>query len=151
MGRGAGSSDRQGGRGGQGICRAPAESLIESGRFVFDVTAEPLSDVEVCFRGGKRTTFAHSEVFPFLEPRNAPNVQVVVRWVMSNRAIQFLNDWVNEHVKPIPYPAHLAEARRLAKECVADAKKQGISKKGTGRGLRPGFSERAKGRAGHSR
>src|SRR5262245_6483251 len=74
-------------------------------------------------------TDAHSEVFPFLEPRNAPNVQVVVRWVMSNRAIQFLNDWVNEHVKPIPYPAHLAEARRLAKECVADAKKQGISKK----------------------
>ena len=65
----------------------------------------------------------------FLEPRNAPNVQVVVRWVMSNRAIQFLNDWVNEHVKAIPYPEHLAEARRLAKECVADAKKQGMSKK----------------------
>ena len=38
----------------------------------------------------------------FLEPRNAPNVQVVVRWVMSNRAIQFLNDWMNEHVKAIP-------------------------------------------------
>jgi hypothetical protein len=32
---------------------------------------------------------------------------------MSNRAIQFLNDWVNEHVKAIPYPEHLAEARRL--------------------------------------
>jgi len=29
----------------------------------------------------------------------------------------------------MPYPEHLAEARRLAKECIADAKKQGISKK----------------------
>ena len=48
---------------------------------------------------------------------------------MSNRAVQFLNHWVAEHVNAIPYPAHLAEAQRLAKECVADAKKQGISKK----------------------
>src|SRR5712692_2404078 len=31
MGRGARSSDRQSARGGQGIYRAPAESLIESG------------------------------------------------------------------------------------------------------------------------
>ena len=48
---------------------------------------------------------------------------------MSNRAIQFLNHWVTEHVNAIPYPEHLAEARRLAKECVTDAKKKGISKK----------------------
>ena len=48
---------------------------------------------------------------------------------MSNRAIQFLNHWATEHVNAIPYPEHLAEARRLAKECITDAKKQGISKK----------------------
>ena len=46
---------------------------------------------------------------------------------MSNRAVQFLNNWVIEHVNAIPYPEHLAEARQLAKECVADAR--GISKK----------------------
>jgi hypothetical protein len=40
---------------------------------------------------------------------------------MSNRAIQFLNHWATEHVNAIPYPEHLAEAQRLAKECVADA------------------------------
>ena len=48
---------------------------------------------------------------------------------MSNRAVQFLNHRVAEHVNAIPYPAHLAEAQRLAKECVADAKKLRISKK----------------------
>ena len=48
---------------------------------------------------------------------------------MSNRAIQFLNHWATEHVSAMPYPEHLAEARWLAKECMADAKKQGISKK----------------------
>jgi hypothetical protein len=46
---------------------------------------------------------------------------------MSNRAIQFLNHWATEHVNAIPYPEHLAEAQRLAKECVADAQKAGIS------------------------
>jgi hypothetical protein len=46
---------------------------------------------------------------------------------MSNRAIQFLNHWATEHVNAIPYPEHLAEAQRLAKECVADAKEAGIS------------------------
>jgi hypothetical protein len=46
---------------------------------------------------------------------------------MSNRAIQFLNHWVTEHVNTMPYPEHLAEAQRLADECVADAKKAGIS------------------------
>ncbi len=46
---------------------------------------------------------------------------------MSNQAIQFLNHWVTEHVNAIPYPEHLAEAQRLAKECVADAEKAGIS------------------------
>jgi hypothetical protein len=46
---------------------------------------------------------------------------------MSNRAIQFLNHWATEHVNAIPYPEHLAEAQRLAKECVADAQKAGIT------------------------
>jgi hypothetical protein len=46
---------------------------------------------------------------------------------MRNRAIQFLNHWATEHVNAIPYPEHLAEAQRLAKECVADAQKAGIS------------------------
>ena len=48
---------------------------------------------------------------------------------MSNRAIQFLNHSATEHINATPYPEHLAEARRLAKECIADAKKQGIGKK----------------------
>jgi hypothetical protein len=55
--------------------------------------------------------------------------------VMSNRAIQFLNHWATEHVSAMPYPEHLAEARRLAKECIADAKKQSISKKELEEGL----------------
>jgi hypothetical protein len=46
---------------------------------------------------------------------------------MSHRAIQFLNHWVTEHVNAIPYPEHLVEAQHLAVECVADAKKEGIS------------------------
>ena len=45
---------------------------------------------------------------------------------MSNRAISFLNDWATEHVNAIPYPDHLAEAQKLAKECVADAINAGI-------------------------
>jgi hypothetical protein len=55
--------------------------------------------------------------------------------VMSNRGIQFLNHWATEHVSAMPYPEHLAEARRLAKECIADAKKQSISKKELEEGL----------------
>src|SRR5215471_12772347 len=42
---------------------------------------------------------------------------------------RLLNHWATEHINAMPYPEHLAEARRLAKECIADAKKQGISKK----------------------
>lgn len=48
---------------------------------------------------------------------------------MSNRGVQFLNHWIIEHVNAMPYPEHLAEAQQLAEECVADAKKEGISKK----------------------
>ena len=48
---------------------------------------------------------------------------------MSNRVMQFLTDWATEHVNAIPCPEHLAEAQQLAEECVADAKKLGISKK----------------------
>ena len=46
---------------------------------------------------------------------------------MSQRAIDFLNRWTTEHVNAVPYPGHSEEAQRLAKECIAEAKKAGIS------------------------
>ena len=46
---------------------------------------------------------------------------------MSQRAIKFFGEFVIEHINPLPYPEHGDEAERLRNECLAEAKKQGIS------------------------
>jgi hypothetical protein len=48
---------------------------------------------------------------------------------MSNRALSFFNEWATEHVNAKPYSEHEVEAKLLAKECIADAEKDGITER----------------------
>lgn len=45
---------------------------------------------------------------------------------MSDRARYFLNDWFDEHVRPLPAVERLAESVRLATRCRLDATAAGI-------------------------
>lgn len=53
---------------------------------------------------------------------------VSVAWEskMSDRARYFLNDWFDDHIKPLPAVERLAEAVRLATRCRQDATAAGI-------------------------
>ena len=46
---------------------------------------------------------------------------------MSDRAIAFLNNFTNDRLNALPYPEHDGYAQRLAKECIAEASKLGIT------------------------
>ena len=46
---------------------------------------------------------------------------------MSKRAIEFLEAWVMEHVNPVQFREHTAEASRLTELCIEDARKVGIA------------------------
>lgn len=46
---------------------------------------------------------------------------------MSQRAVDFLEAFVNQHVNPVPSPDHQVEAEALAQRCLEEAKKLGIS------------------------
>ncbi len=46
---------------------------------------------------------------------------------MSKRAIEFLEAWVLEHVNPVQFREHTAEASRLTELCIEDARKVGIA------------------------
>ena len=49
---------------------------------------------------------------------------------MSKRGVDFLNDWVVEHINPDAYPTENdPRARQYVQECLADAAKSGISRK----------------------
>jgi hypothetical protein len=44
---------------------------------------------------------------------------------MSKRAIEFFEAWVLEHVNPVQFREHTAEASRLTDLCIEDATKVG--------------------------
>jgi hypothetical protein len=49
---------------------------------------------------------------------------------MSKRGVDFLNDWVVEHINTDAYPTENdPRARQYVQECLADAAKSGISRK----------------------
>jgi hypothetical protein len=49
---------------------------------------------------------------------------------LSKRGVDFLNDWVVEHINPDAYPTENdPRARQYVQECLADAAKSGISRK----------------------
>ena len=48
---------------------------------------------------------------------------------MSKRAMEFLESWVRENVNVDAYQEDDAEAKRLSKQCMAEAEKVGITTK----------------------
>jgi hypothetical protein len=46
---------------------------------------------------------------------------------MSKRAVEFFEAWVLEHVNPVQFREHTAEASRLTDLCIEDARKVGIA------------------------